>query len=43
MRTLKNVATAVYFYLFVWKNNDMSIFTKKERFFHVCKSELKAE
>jgi hypothetical protein len=43
MKTLKNIATAIYFYIFVWKNSDLSIFTKNEKFELVCKGELKAE
>jgi len=41
--TIKNTAVAFFYYLFIWKSNDISIFTKTEKFNYVRKGELKAE
>jgi len=43
MNLVARTAYAIYFYMFVWKKSDLTIFTKNELFCEVVKGNLNCE
>ena len=43
MNKVSRIIVATFYYLFIWKTSDLSVFTKNEKFFAVCNGQLNAE